>query len=349
MPDGYRTINGPNGPVNFPSSMSDADIEKAMGKLYPAPETSPEAMEKKATAQASEESKAPLKNAKFVSPLTGKQQNINPADPDYQTMGEPGEYTGVPMTPAKEAETAGETATALGLVANPAATARGLIGSVGGAAIGGGIGREVGSFISPDAGRIGGEVGALGGGLIGGFAGANGDIPSAARRWMPRSLIPNADQEAVGAFMNRGYKSMIPSVEEPEPTIDYEQNRKLNLKALARGGGSQEPAGPASGSLGKVVPKFKQIEAERQAGQIPVMQVPEPNPPAAGEKPGTMYSVPREELGAAAQRRKAGAFDVLRDLGRPMIVIPKEAGYPGPRIPAIEEEETPQLLRRAAD
>ena len=45
MADGYRTVNGPKGPINFPSSMSDADIEKAMGKLYPAPETSPEAMD----------------------------------------------------------------------------------------------------------------------------------------------------------------------------------------------------------------------------------------------------------------------------------------------------------------
>ena len=107
----------------------------------------------------------------------------------------------------------------------------------------------------------------------------------------------------------------------------------------------------------------QQAAIDRQAGRIPsagtetgglpegVMHVPEPNPLAPGEKPGSMYSVPREELAAAAQRSKPGAIDVLRDLGRPMIVIPKGAGegYSGARIPSIEEEETPELLRRAAD
>lgn len=139
-----------------------------------------------------------------------------------------------------------------------------------------------------------------------------------------------------------------PMPEEPADTIDYAANRKMNMRAL-KAPTSSEPIGPATGAQGKVIPKFKQIEATREAGQIPVLHAPEPNPLAPGEKPGSMYSIPREELAAAAQRSKPGAIDVLRDLGRPMIVIPKEAGYPGPRIPAIEEEETPQLLRRAAD
>ena len=140
-----------------------------------------------------------------------------------------------------------------------------------------------------------------------------------------------------------------PMPEEPADTIDYAANRKMNMRAL-KAPTSSEPIDRLQVRKGKN-PKFKQIEATREAGQIPVLHAPEPNPLAPGEKPGSMYSVPREELAAAAQRSKPGAIDVLRDLGRPMIVIPKGAGegYSGARIPSIEEEETPELLRRAAD
>ena len=59
-----------------------------------------------------------------------------------------------------------------------------------------------------------------------------------------------------------------------------------------------------------------------------VIHVPKPNPLSVGEQPGSMFSVPRSELLEAAQRGKPGAVDVLRSLGKPVIVIPRGASYP---------------------
>jgi hypothetical protein len=67
-----------------------------------------------------------------------------------------------------------------------------------------------------------------------------------------------------------------------------------------------------------------------------VIHVPEPNAPAPGETPGSMYSVPRSEVAAAARAGKAGAADVLKSQGKTIIYVPKGAGYGGARVPAAE-------------
>jgi hypothetical protein len=63
----------------------------------------------------------------------------------------------------------------------------------------------------------------------------------------------------------------------------------------------------------------------------PVTFVPEPRAPFAGEEPNYMASVPRSSLGKAAMSRKPGAGTQMQQLGQPIIYIPDEADYPGPR------------------
>lgn len=331
MADGYRTVNGPKGPINFPSSMSDADIEKAMGKLYPAPETSPEAMEKKATARASEESKAALANVPFI-PGGNTHESLT-SRRLIQKLGQP--EAARQMTPVlnglRDFGIAGSLAIpgagAESVAGMIPAIARTAIGGTIGAGLGGEVGGRAGSAFGPTGREVGGAIGAVGGGLLGGgLAGGlerNPATPLESERGLPGRIksLPFGVQRFIPDWA-------VPKGEEGSPT-----NPGWYSKIPAR------------------IPRGRIPSAGTETGGLPedVMHVPEPNPLAPGEKPGSMYSVPREELAAAAQRSKPGAIDVLRDLGRPMIVIPKEAGYPGPRIPAIEEEETPQLLRRAAD
>ena len=78
-----------------------------------------------------------------------------------------------------------------------------------------------------------------------------------------------------------------------------------------------------------------------------VIVAPEPRGIRAGEKPGSMYSVERSELLDAARRGKPGAIEVLRDLGNPMVIVPRNAGYPGARVgaPYLTPEEIDEALR----
>lgn len=66
--------------------------------------------------------------------------------------------------------------------------------------------------------------------------------------------------------------------------------------------------------------------------------LPEPRQPFAGENPGYMASVPREELNSLATTRKPGAGTQLQQLGKPILYIPNEAGYPGPRPSTLLNE-----------
>lgn len=80
-------------------------------------------------------------------------------------------------------------------------------------------------------------------------------------------------------------------------------------------------------------PADEAAAAARAKPSSGVLQVPEPNPLAPGEKPGTMYSVPRQKLVQMALTGKPGAADVLRDLGKPMVVIPRGADIESPSLP----------------
>jgi len=62
-----------------------------------------------------------------------------------------------------------------------------------------------------------------------------------------------------------------------------------------------------------------------------VTLIPEPRAPFSGENPNYMASVPREGLGKMALARKPGAGVQMQQLGEPVLYVPKEAGFPGPR------------------
>jgi hypothetical protein len=106
----------------------------------------------------------------------------------------------------------------------------------------------------------------------------------------------------------------LPSME------DFYSKRGEELNAIRRRG-INEPK-PAAGEVGP-------------ASTVPspeVMHFPEPRALQPGDKPGSMYSIPRDELTGAAQRGAPGAGDVLRNINKPIIYTPREGvGYPGPR------------------
>jgi hypothetical protein len=106
----------------------------------------------------------------------------------------------------------------------------------------------------------------------------------------------------------------LPSME------DFYSKRGEELNAIRRRG-INEPK-PTAGEVGS-------------AGTAPspeVMHFPEPRALQPGDKPGSMYSIPRDELTGAAQRGAPGAGDVLRNINKPIIYTPREGvGYPGPR------------------
>ncbi len=62
-----------------------------------------------------------------------------------------------------------------------------------------------------------------------------------------------------------------------------------------------------------------------------VSLIPEPRELFPGEDPNYMASVPRGKLGKMAVSRKPGAGAQMQQLGQPIIYIPDEADYPGPR------------------
>lgn len=66
--------------------------------------------------------------------------------------------------------------------------------------------------------------------------------------------------------------------------------------------------------------------------------LPEPREAMPGDKPGAMWSAGREDvLPAAARRGTPGAGDVLRNIGQPVLYLPREGvGFPGPRVATPE-------------
>jgi hypothetical protein len=127
----------------------------------------------------------------------------------------------------------------------------------------------------------------------------------------------------------------LPSME------DFYTKRGEELNAIRRRG-INEPK-PAAGEVGS-------------AGTAPspeVMHFPEPRALQPGDKPGSMYSIPRDELTGAAQRGAPGAGDVLRNINKPIIYTPREGvGYPGPRTeppptlpPTVTAAHQPEVIR----
>lgn len=93
------------------------------------------------------------------------------------------------------------------------------------------------------------------------------------------------------------------------------------------------PAAPAEAPA-----PFPQVLSKAEAvPQKPVPLYPEPRTALPGERPGAMWSVPREELPGAAQRGQPGAADVLGSLGRPVLFEPRGAIGSQPEFGAMRE------------
>ncbi len=73
--------------------------------------------------------------------------------------------------------------------------------------------------------------------------------------------------------------------------------------------------------------------------------VPEPRAMQPGDRPGSMFSVPRTVLPGEAARGTPGAADVLRNIGKTVIYEPPGVGYGGARPESVSG--TPQIAYRA--
>jgi hypothetical protein len=213
------------------------------------------------------------------------------------------------------------------IAAAPIRTAATLAGGT----IGGGAGRLIGETagLSPENTQSLEDVGTLGGGMAGNTAPEHGSWLARATRnaetGKPRiPVIAGTDVRPIA-------DAVLPTrtIEPPAQKIAAAREQMYNDLARARvNRGIQQDRLDRAGRLSAVSPATGEAIPEGR-----VLHLPEPNEPMPGEKPGTMYSVKRKTvLLPAAQRGKAGAADVLRDQGQPMIIIPKEAGYPGPRV-----------------
>lgn len=157
----------------------------------------------------------------------------------------------------------------------------------------------------------------LGHPLIGGFLGEQFGPELMRSIAGERAPVPGPE---LGTPENPGFYAKLPTrmpkQAEPEPEIGTAENPGWVVKLPNR-----VPKTPA---VKAAINDPTSSSFDPDSG---VIHVPEPNPVAAGEKPGSMYSVPRAELVNAAMRGKPGAADVLRDLGKPTIIIPRGADF----------------------
>jgi hypothetical protein len=165
---------------------------------------------------------------------------------------------------------------------------------------------------------------------------------------LPKTMPKVAAVEPpLGSPENPGWHSKVPTrmpiVKPPEPELGTPENPGLMSKIpTGRGSMPKLPAIETSGVTGA-------------AGAPPpeVMHFPEPRALQPGDKPGSMYSIPRDELTGAAQRGAPGAGDVLRNINKPIIYTPREGvGYPGPRTeppptlpPTVTAAHQPEVIR----
>jgi GNAT superfamily N-acetyltransferase len=69
-----------------------------------------------------------------------------------------------------------------------------------------------------------------------------------------------------------------------------------------------------------------------------IVLAPEPAPTPAGVREGSAFSIPREQLPSLIQQGSAGAGEAYRSAGGKILYVPKEAGYPGPRVEQMSPE-----------
>lgn len=135
-----------------------------------------------------------------------------------------------------------------------------------------------------------------------GLAPSEGEILSRIKPWE----TPVASEEAPE------YKPFKPSGPNAERVMREGSARPYDpLSELPTGGKAS-----GGGALGKI----------GGASKIPdlpdVIVAPEPRAELPSDRPGAMYSVPRETLPTQAQARQPGATDVLRNIGKKVIFRP---------------------------
>jgi len=192
---------------------------------------------------------------------------------------------------------------------------RTLGGAFGGAALGGYGGRRLGGLVGhPEAGE---RLGTVGGSLLGGY-GAYKTVP------------PEPPPEVFPVSKSPGPYRGPSSVPTPEPPLGSPENPGFSSKLSTRlppnlRGDPFEPETSARKSV---------------LGNKGVGVYPEPREPLPGDRPGAAWSQGREKtLPASASRGAPGAVDVLRNIGRPMVLTPRSGvGYPSPgEFEAIRE------------
>ena len=159
-------------------------------------------------------------------------------------------------------------------------------------------------------------------------------LPSALQRWtIPDWLIPQGE---FGTETHPGPFSEIPMRMPRVGAVAPEEGFKpfQPSKGVARSMGKpstnlgEEGTIPRIGENKARVPFYRQqeLEAERQRTAIPdVNVIPEPRQAFPGEKEGTMFSVPREDLLNLGKQGKLGAGKTLQQLGKKVIYVPTGA------------------------
>ncbi len=131
--------------------------------------------------------------------------------------------------------------------------------------------------------------------------------------WLPTKIEPPAQSPLAGLpSTSLGEIRSLPTLSEGAPTgtgPTTGTNPRYQLAGpltLARPGAGLEPSSD-------------------------VLRIPEPRPALPTDRPGAMYSVPREQLPGLAAQGTPGAGDVLRNTGKTILYEPP-SGYPGPRV-----------------
>lgn len=210
--------------------------------------------------------------------------------------------------------------TAALLKTNPAAALRMLAGSFGGAYAGG----HAGKYLGGEKGEI---LGKMGGSLLGGYAGATG-LPIKGGGGMLETLLSRGETppvdpvaEAVKARQASWIPMRMPKTAAVEAPLGSPENPGFSSKLPTRLPPSLrgDPFNPES-----TAPR---LGTNRTTG---VSVYPEPREPMPGDRPGAAWSQGREStLPASAQRGAPGAVDVLRNIGKPIVLTPREGvGYP---------------------
>lgn len=212
MADDFALVNAPDGTqIRFPASMSNADIEKAMEKLYPAPESNGDTMLAKSQQQAKEYGTRPLTKAADESGQ-GAMLMAGIARQDKAPANEKEANDQLESTIEKyAADEAGLYSSAF--APSPQVAAKtilyGSAGAVGGKYAGEGLGYAIGGKKLED---LGGRAGSIIGGLAGGYRGATTAEPVAdevaqAVRQRRASWIPTKVKTGIGKVGSEAQES----------------------------------------------------------------------------------------------------------------------------------------------